>query len=171
MRTRAVLYTLLLVLAYQLPWRLLGLVAETLVMRPGITRMTAGHERYWDARDLQTRLEELGWTVKYEPGLSVYGTPAYGVTTPAERLIEIDAELGWDGRLATLAHEGGHVFQPVWLSPREREAFAECVALLVARDGPREHARYLASAKWELVLVTLGEWPRIYRAAEVLGGE
>lgn len=165
---RALLTLLVTFLLAHAPWRLMVLAAEVLVVSRGHIHTDPGHDQYWQARDLETRLTSLGWTVTYRRALTVYGTEAYGVTQPSERAITIDADLSWNARLATLAHEGGHVLQPAWLDRNQGEAFAESVAALVAHDGLREHARYLASMRADFVIVVLVEWRAIYRAAYVL---
>jgi hypothetical protein len=166
---KAVLVFLLLAIVVHAPWRLAGLVVETLVMHTGPTRMAHGTDKYWDVMALKSRLVDLGWEVKYEKKLIVFpGTPVYGLTIPDEHTIYVNADLSWNARYAVLAHEGGHVLQRGWYNQAEGDAFAESVAALVAHDGLREHARYLSSLKMSAVWIMVIDWRAIYRAADVL---
>jgi hypothetical protein len=146
------------------PWRLGALAAETLILRPGYMRVPNGNDRYWDTLDLEKRLTTLGWDVGYAE------TPdgIYGMTVSMYHVITVDETLPWNGRLAVLAHEAGHTQQPGWFDTTQGEVFAESVALLYARDGVREHARYLAKFKSTALLVWATEWRAIYAAAATL---
>lgn len=165
---RTLLAVLSVVILLHAPWRLAALVCEAEVMHPGRVRMEQGNDGYWHAIELETRLIGVGFSVAYVKGLSYAGQEVYGLTEIAQHKISVDADLSWDARYAVLAHEGGHVLQPIWLDGREPEAFAEMVAMLVAHDGIREHARYLAGLKSEVLVVALSEWQAIYHAAAVL---
>lgn len=166
---KKILYTALLTwLVLNAPWRMYGLVAQSFVVSPGLTRVTDGTNHYWEARDLQSRLEDLGWTVSYVPTIA-HGK-AYGMTVREQgvRAIFIESALSWNARLAILAHEAGHTMQSDNLEDDQAEVFAEVVATLMSHDGLREHARYLSTRKWTLLEMTLTEWPSMYHAAAVL---
>lgn len=170
---KALLIFLLLTIALHAPWRLLALCAETLVVSPGLTRVSQGDDLYWEALALEARLVDFGWAVSYEKDPRVVvgfmqTVPVYGVTDDHEHTITIDEALHWNARFAVLAHEGGHTFQRSWLNRNQGETFAEAVAMLVSHDGLREHARYLSSYRVEAILTMLVEWRAIYRAAAVL---
>lgn len=150
------------------PWRLLGLGTEMFMLHPGGPHFGASTAQYWQTQALETRLMALGWSVRYLPNISVYGQPAYGVTVSGEHAIAVDAELAWDARYAVLAHEAGHTQQPYWVNSVEGDCFAEAVATLLAHDGLREHARYMASRKWTCAAMLVAEWPSIYHAAATL---
>ena len=170
---KALLLFLFLTIALHAPWRLLALGAETLVVSPGLTRVSHGDDKYWDALALEARLVDLGYQVSYHKDLrAVVGfmqtIPVYGLTDGEEHTIQVDEDLHWNARFAVLAHEGGHVFQRSWLNREQEETFAEAVAMLVSHDGIREHARYLSSHRVEAILTMLVEWRAIYRAAAVL---
>jgi hypothetical protein len=165
---------LALVLCF-VPWRLYALLGETFFVHPGLTRTVETNKRYWDVAILQERIEELGYPVKYTPGLTVQINmfqmmPVYGVTRKNNGNVSIEVEegLSWDARYAVLAHEGGHIFQSEIYSGAEGEAFAEAVAMLVSHDGIREHARYLSNKKWALFTIIALDSDKIYRAAAVL---
>ncbi len=165
---RSLLLFLMLGVFIHAPWRLAALAAETLVIAPGLTRTSDQDDQYWQALDLQRRLENMGWTVTYVPGISREGQKVYGVTDPSAHTITMDAGLRWNARLAILAHEGGHTLQSGWLTRNQGETFAEAVATLISHDGLREHARYLTGFRADAVLTILVEWRAIYRAAAVL---
>lgn len=82
--------------------------------------------------------------------------------------VKVSEALHWNARFAVLAHEGGHIMARGYLNRAQHEAFAESVAALVARDGLREHARYLAEYRIDAILTMLVHWRAIYRAAGVL---
>jgi hypothetical protein len=145
----------------------MSLTAELFFVSPGMTRTRTGNEDYWRCRDLENRLSRFGYDVEYISGLVETGN-MYGVTLTDKKDIKVDTSLSWNMRLSVLAHEAGHVLEPVGLTMPQGEAFAEGVALLVARDGVREHARYLAHNKVESTLVLLSYWPEIYKAASAL---
>jgi hypothetical protein len=158
-----------------IPWKLVALLAETLVVHPGLTRTVQTNDRYWDTLVLQERIEELGYPITYTKGLTIQANlfqmvPVYGVTRKDDGKvsIEVESELSWDARYAILAHEGGHIFQSELYSHEEGEAFAEAVAMLVSQDGIREHARYLSNKKFALLSVIVLDSARVYRAAAVL---
>lgn len=140
---------LLTLLALTIPWRLAALFAEALVVSPGLTRTQSGTDDYWAALDLQARLERLGWAVQYKPGLAD-DCGCYGLTSFHSRDIYIEDALSWNARFAVLAHEAGHTLEPPRLTENQGEVFAEAVATLIARDGLRDHARYLASMRGDL---------------------
>lgn len=158
----------ILLLAFVLehaPFRLAALVIETCYMPPSLVRMSHETDRYWDTLNLQLTLERMGWNVTYESNLM--DGAAYGVTFFEPRAIQIETKLMWNDRLAVLAHEGGHTLQPRRLTSEQGEVFAEAVAALVAHDGLREHARYLAQHRASL-LTAVVYWQEIYRAADML---
>ena len=154
---------LLLGILNHAPWRLMALAVETFVVDEGYVRISQADDHYWRCLDLAARLERLGWTVTYEPLSASY----FGVTDPHDHTIRINETLHWNARLATLAHEAGHVFQPARLTQNQSEMYAESVAALVAHDGLREHARYLATLKGDLVTMIM-YWPDIYNVAGML---
>ena len=159
------LSVLLTICAVNAPWRLSVLAIETLVMRPGHLRTPRADENdnYWRARDLESRLTHLGWTVQYEPDSPYY----YGITRFQNRSITINESLSWDGKFAILAHEGAHALQPARLTQEQSEIFAESVAALVVGPRVRESARYLAGLKGDIL--TMGVyWQEIYRVAGIL---
>lgn len=158
------------IVALHTPWRLMGLAAESFVLRPAQARISSGDERYWEAQSLETRLARMGWTTSYTHGLMTRGERAYGLTDRAQHSIAIEAGLRWNERYSVLAHEGGHILQPDWVSAVQGEVFAEAVAALVVRDGPREHARYLAAYRWDVLTVLLTEWRQVYHVAAILRG-
>lgn len=140
--------------------------AETMVTSAGKVRLKIGNDKYWECLDLQQTLGGLGWRVTYEKDLM--GTSGiFGDMDPNRRVIRIDASLSWNERFEVLAHEGAHTLQPYRLTENQAEVFAESVSMLVAHDGLREHARYLATMRGDL-LVMIAYWPDIYRAAAVL---
>jgi hypothetical protein len=165
---RGLLIILLTFIAFHAPWRLAALVAETLSLHPGETRFSQTDDQYWEAMQLEGRVIALGYRVGYVNGIVVNGFPAYGVTDNRQHLVEVDASLHWNARFAVLAHEAGHVVEPIWVHGQSAEVFAEMVAALVARDGLREHARWLSDSKGEVLLMALTEWPAIYHAAALL---
>lgn len=165
---KALLAFLMLGILVHAPWRLMGLIAETMVVSPGATRTSQADDQYWQALDLEARLVSLGWEVSYAPQLSYRGQQAYGLTDPNEHTVQIDETLHWNARFAVLAHEGGHIMARGYLSTVQSEAFAESVAALVSHNGLREHARYLAAFRTDAILTMLVQWRAIYRAADVL---
>lgn len=173
---KIVLALLLGYIALNFPWRIAALTVEVLSMKPGHTRVSDGDDQYWDALDLEAKLIHLGWAVSYEKDLKVYprgpfgpAVEVYGVTDEEERTIKVDEKLHWNARYAVLAHEAGHTFEPSWADRAQGEAFAEGVAMLVARDGIREHARYIAgNARWEFLFMALSESTAMYNAAALL---
>jgi hypothetical protein len=166
---KRVLLIIFLIAALHAPWRLWALVAESFILQPGLTRTAQDDSKYWDVKALEFRLKGLGWHIEYAEALSYNGQEAYGVTIPADHKIFIESGLHWTPRYAVLMHEGGHTLQPWWLTTMaQSECFAESVAMLASHDGVREHARYLARYKLDLLLLTITEWPAIYRAAALL---
>ena len=163
-----VLAFLLAAILVHAPWRLAVLAGETLVVSPGFTRVSDADDQYWQALDLEGRLVGLGWEVSYVPSIEHNGQPAYGLTNFDAHTIWIDAALHWNARYAVLAHEGGHIMARGWLTTHQHEAFAESVAMLVAHDGFREHARYCADFRIDSILTMFVHWRAIYRAAGVL---
>jgi hypothetical protein len=161
---KTVLAVLLSLIVLNFPWRLGVLAVETLCLRPGLTHVVQGTNRYWDVRDLEGRLNGLGWSV----GFTRVEEDIYGKTVPMFHVIVIDEQLSWNARLGILAHEAGHTHQPAWLNDEQGEVFAEAVALLYAHDGIREHARYLSKFKGTTLMLLLTEWPAIYHAAATL---
>lgn len=151
-----------------LPFRLLVLGAETFLVHPGNAHFSQSDARYWQALELEARLLALGWRVTYARHLTLGGEEAYGVTMPDNHAVVIEERLHWSARAAVLAHEAGHTVQPSWVSHTEGECFAEAVATLVVRDGIRDHARYLATARWTCLGMLLAEFPAIYHAAALL---
>ncbi len=166
---RATLLVLLAWLATLAPWRLAALGAEVLIVRQGQARTDPGNGKYWLAQDLEARLNALGWRIDYVTPLRMRGEAAYGITIPAEHAILIESSLAWNARYAALAHEAGHATQPAWIGEIDAEFFAESVAALVAGDGPREHARWLAGHRADCVLFLLTQWRPVYDAAALLG--
>ncbi len=152
------------------PWRLMGLVAESMVLRAGNDRVITGTNRYWDEQDLELRLNMLGWSVEYIP-LKERGFFGRTEFRGFGRKIFIDNSLSWNARYSVLAHEGAHGLQPLRMTEQQSEAFAEDVSALVCHDGFREHARYLASMRQDALLTALVYWREMYHAASVLQGE
>lgn len=165
---RILVFVLAVFLVLNAPWRLMGLGAEMFLLHPGAPHFSATSVHYWDIEALENRLMALGWNIHYARDITVYGQPAYGITAPQEHIIAVDADLSWDARYAILAHEAGHTQQPYWVNATEGDCFAESVATLVAHDGLREHARYLASRKWTCAMLMVAEWQAIYHAAATL---
>lgn len=165
---RLTLFLLLTFLTVSAPWRLMAVGAEMFFVQPGSTHLTQTTTHYWEAEALETRLMSLGWSVVYANGIIANGAPAYGVTVMREHAIAVDASLRWDERFAVLAHEAGHTHQPFWVDGIEADCFAESVAVVLAHDGFREHARYLASRRWTCAAVMIAEWQAIYHAAATL---
>lgn len=165
-RLLALLLTLF-ILAHA-PWRLMGLAAETFWVAPGAPHFTTDDSRYWQAINLETRLVAMGWGVKYPPVVMFMGQAAYGITAPDEHLIVVDGSLHWSARAAVLAHEAGHTLQPIWVSRTEGDCYAEAVATLVMHDGLRDHARFMANARWTCLGLMLAEFPSMYHAAALL---
>lgn len=163
-----VLAALLLVIALAAPWRLIGLGATLFMVRPYSAHFTTDDARYWDALELETRLHGLGWDVGYRPNLQAGGQGAYGLTFPHEHAVYVDSDLHWTARYRVLAHEAGHTLQPIWVQGAEADCFAEAVAALVVRDGLREHARFMAGARWTCVGILIAEAGAIYHAAALL---
>lgn len=164
-----VLVILIVMLALVFPWRLAMMAAEALWMEPTMIQQRADHDHYWDVQTLEARLKlRYAFEVKYVPGLledeHVYGMTMYW----PERVITIDAGLSWSERWRVLTHEAGHVLQPMRLSNQGHEVWAESVSMLLAHDGIREHARYLAELKADVPLTLLVYWQEIYRAADQL---
>ena len=164
---RRLLLVLSLLLVLLAPWRLIALTTEALWMSPGLERERQTNTRYWDVQDLEQRLRRLGWTVSYERDL-MKNSNAFGITTFWDRRIQIDSALSWDERYTVLAHEAGHTLQPLRLTEQQAEVFAESVSLVLCHDGVREHARYLANLKADLIPTLLVYWPEVYRAADTL---
>lgn len=152
-----------LILAHA-PWKLIALGVEVFNVTPGLTRISRDDAHYWQALNLEERLIASGWSVKYAP---IEGD-VFGETFPDRRAIVIEDRLHWNARYAVLAHEAGHTLQPAWATRNQGEVFAECVAALLAQDGLREHARYLAKYRGDFLLTVFVEWPAMYRAAALL---
>lgn len=171
---KVVALILALYIAVYTPWKLCALMGETFFVSPGLSRMATTQVRYWDAGILKERIEALGYPVSYTKDLVVptmFGSiPVYGLTMKGDGKVSIGVEAGlsWDARYVVLAHEGGHIFQTERYSEAEGEAFAEAVATLVAHDGIREHARYLAGKKLALFTILMLDSAKVYRAAAVL---
>lgn len=166
--TSLVIATLIATAVLSTPWRLAVLAAEVMLITPGNTRISDGNDKYWEALDLEAMLAERGYRVDYVDGLNK-AKGIYGATSPQAKSIIIDGDLHWNARFAILAHEAGHVMQPGRLTRNQGEAFAESVAMLVAHDGYREHARYLANGlRVDAITVLLVEWRAIYHAAAAL---
>ena len=160
---RTLLTVLAVLILAHAPWRL----AELLCVVPFVSvtdlRTSDHNDRYWDVQDLEARLRALGWTVQY----TSLGPAIYGQTDTFSRNVWISQTLGWNARLATLAHEAGHTRQPEWVTHTQGEAYAEMVAALIAPDGIREHARYLARMRGDTFLMAVTEWRSIYRTADL----
>lgn len=171
---RTILVVLMSYIAFFAPWRLMWLVANVAVAKSGLTRVSDRTDKYWETRDLERVLTHNNWKVHYVPSvvlMIVSGMPGvelYGLTDTKTRDIYIADELSWNGRYATLAHEGGHAFATGALDEAEEEGFAEAVAFLVCHDGAKEHARYLAPIKLKAALAIIAYWPEIYAAADRL---
>lgn len=165
---RFILALLVLFIISHAPWRLMALVVETFVVSPGLTHTSTADDKYWEVLALEGRLTDMGWPVGYEASLNANGSRAYGVTDPRTHTITLDSTLHWSDRYAVLAHEGGHVLQPGWVGRVDGEIFAESVAVLVANDKIREHARYLSAHRFEVLMFIAVEWRAIYHAAAVL---
>lgn len=165
---RLILFLLLAYIVANAPWRLLVLAAETFAVRPGPPHFTVDESRFWQAIHLEERLMSMAWRVGYQPQVVFAGQPAYGVTLPNEHVIMVDSGLHWSARAAVLAHEAGHTVEPIWVSRVEGDCFAESVATLIMHDGYRDHARFLASARWTCLGLMLAEFPAIYHAADLL---
>jgi hypothetical protein len=164
---RKLVIVLALFAAYLAPWRLIALGAQSIYMRPGLVHTAAGTDHYWDAKDLENRLRRFGWSVAYDKGL-IENSGAYGMTQFFERKITVDDSLSWNERYAVLLHEAGHTQQPYRLTTGQGEVFAESVSALAGTGGLREHARYLAGLKADVLPVLLIHWSDIYRAADNL---
>ena len=147
------------------PWRLMVLTYYVFTTPAAMVESDPGHTRYWDAQNLQVRLERLGWTVEYASSLH---EGVYGGTTFHTRSIQILDSLSWNARFAVLAHEGGHTLQPGWANHGHGEAFAETVAALVTRSNYRNHARYLARVRGDYLIMIITDYPALYRAASML---
>lgn len=163
-----VLVSLLTLIVFNAPWKLMGMAGEMMLLRPTAMHFTDSDANYWTAQDLGLKLSGLYWEVEYKPNLQIRGHSAYGLTIPRDHTVYVDANLHWSARAAVLAHEAGHVFQPTWVNSVEGDCFAESVAMLVADDKIREHARFLARTRFTCLGVMIAEWPNIYRAAAVL---
>lgn len=161
---KRLLITLIAVLTLIAPWRLLTLGTEALVMRAGNVRTSPGTDKYWLVQDLEVRLRRFGWKVTYVKGL-MDNANAFGMTIPDDRSILVDESLSWNERYSVLLHEAGHTQQPFRMTQEQAEVFAESVAALMADDGLREHARYLAGLKPNVVPTLAVLWPDVYRAA------
>ena len=159
---------LLAVLMAVIPFRLIVLAGETFWVKPGAPHFSADDSRFWQAMDLEARLEGMGWHVVYPPAVQFMGQAAYGVTNPDAHIIAIEGPLHWSARAAVLAHEAGHTVQPIWVSRTEGDCFAEAVATLVMHDGYRDHARFMANARWTCLGLMLAEFPAMYHAAALL---
>lgn len=170
MMRKLLLALLLAFIVEHAPWRLLALMSEALVLRPGLTQVVQTNDRYWDAQALQIRLYALGWTVTYQHPVVMGEQEVYGQTILQLHLIQVDSALSWDARFAVLAHEGAHALQdiPEWSDSGEGEGFAEAVAAVMAQDGFREHARYLSSHKLALLNTIVFKHARVYRVAALL---
>lgn len=168
MTKRVALLLLSTFIAFHAPWRVMALVVEAEFMKPGPVRFTQTTDHYWDCAYLERRLSNIGYSVAYRPNLRALGGPVYGYTNSHTHEIVVDANLSWDARYAVLAHEAGHVLQPWWLDGGQPEVFAEMVSTIMSRDGIREHARYLADQKLDVLVVALAEWPAAYHAAAAL---
>lgn len=169
MRTlRPLLIGMIVVLLFEhAPIRLGMLTATANYYAPvSLYRMPRGSEDFWRAQDLEQRLRRYGWDVQYVPGL-VEGMNAYGVTWGARRLIQVDAGLAWDARYVALAHEAGHAMQPPRLSENQGEVFAVGVAVALRAGDVRDHGRYLANLRGDLLTLVM-YWREIYAAADTL---
>lgn len=167
---RTLLVFLLLTIGAHAPWKLMALFAETLVVSPGFTRTDEGQDKYWQCQELIDKLERFGWDVEFVNGLEAQGIYGLTMVDPVEgvRSIKIEETLSWNARYNVLAHEGGHTLVPTWsISRGQNEVFAESVAALMAHDGLREHARYLAKHRGD-IFIMVAFWPEIYRAAATL---
>ena len=160
---RLLLIVLSVLILEHAPWRLAALLCEVPFVSVTETRFSDHTDRYWDAQNLQQQLERQGWTIHYGPlqgGIS-------GLTYSEDRTIWVDDRLAWNGRLAVLAHESGHTQHPSWVTHNQGEAYAEMVAALLAHDGLREHARFLARMRADTFLLAITEWRSLYRTADL----
>lgn len=155
-------------IALTFPWRLATLGVATLVVSPGLTQFSTAHDHYWDVQNFEYKLGAFGWEIVYTKDLRFQGSPAYGVTSPAERKIYIEESLSWDGRWTVLGHEAGHVFQPAWVDRDQGEVFAQGVSLLLTHSSVRELARHIAGHKLTALEVLIAEHSAIQHAADVL---
>lgn len=160
---KILLAVLLTLIVEHAPWRLMALCAEVPFLSVTEVRFSDRQDRYWDAQNLEQQLHTQGWTVHYAP----LHSDASGFTDFERRDIWIDDRLAWNARLAVLAHEAGHTQQPNWATHNQGEVFAEIVSALIAHDGLREHARYLARMRGDAYLLAVTEWRALYRAADL----
>jgi len=176
---------ILAVLAFHLaaffPWRLAALTLEALHAQPSHERLVKTNARYWEVLDLEAKLLSDGWPVEYQHGLmereGAYGATVYKTRMcwgpmmceeASEQKIVVDASLSWDERWSVLLHEAAHTRQPHRLTENQREVWAESIAALAAHDGLREHARYLAGLKPDILMTVLAYSSEMYRVAEDL---
>lgn len=166
---KTLLFILLSFITLTFPYRVVALTAAMLTVNAGATRVDEGNDQFWRAIDLELALNDLGADVMYQKDLNFMGRAAYGLTNKGTREIYIEEKLSWNGRLAVLAHEAGHLLQPRWLNEQQAECFAEGVATVFVRDNIREHARHLAMySKGDCLLVFIAEWHSIYQTASML---
>lgn len=132
-----------------------------------------GNDLYWHVHELEAALYVYtGTRVSYTLGNGPDG--AGGYTILEKRLVFVDPAYSWNARLVVLAHEAGHVLQPVHLTEPEGEVFAESVGYLVLRHfgagNVKAHGHYLAQYKSGLYIIR--QYDReIRRGARVLTGE
>lgn len=174
---RIALVLLLAFIVAHTPWKLMALGAEVLVMTPGPYRASTSDSDYWETLRLEARVVALGYSVGYEKSLTMLsfenGVPqlvrVWGSTDKGrDHKVMLEEHMHWNARRSVLAHEAGHILQPVWVNEDMAEAFAESVGMLVAHDGLREHARYLSRDKVTFFIIALTEWRAIYHSAATL---
>lgn len=148
------------------PLKLMTLTPMVLQSAPGMSRTPTGTDEFWAVMDLQDRLDDLGWTVTYEP---ILDKGVLGLTSNDDHHVTIEETLDWNARYSVLTHEAGHTQQPGWMNEHQGEIFAESVSALLtsSRELPA-HAKYLSRFKPEFFMMAVIEWPDIYRAAAQL---
>jgi len=109
---------------------------------------SSGDSRTAELEDLKQRL--FSWGVKIE---FIDSTQLMGQTIRAEKLIYLSSTLDVNAQLEVLAHEAGHLLQPISLTPDKagEEVWAEMVSVGVLKfyghDGRQTSANYLAAYK------------------------
>lgn len=162
MKKLIVAAALLIALAHAAPTRLLILAGESMIVHPGAQQLTTDDSKYWEAQELEMRLEVIGYSVTYRSMNGVYGLTMYD-----SKKIFIEESMHWSDRYRTLLHEAGHVLRPPYLEGANGEMFAEGVAFIACGCGYRETARYLASNRPAL-LALIAYSGDIYRVAGFL---
>lgn len=104
------------------------------------------------------------------------GTSNAAEVNPETRFIKINANLGHDAQIMSLAHELAHVLEPSAIDEdhrSEEEVFAEAVSYLVVsheRDETSSYAKYLVQHKHALHVLTVYRREIIF-AANFIWGE